>query len=304
MGLADLALSMKLEYGSPEFISFLDTIMFEMANAAAKASALRAKELGTFKKYNYEYISKSEFYQTVYSEETKALIEKYGLRNSRILSIAPTGSISNVLGVSGGVEPFFMLGYQRTIKSMFESERTIWVYEKTPLKLMKHLKIDYHEDLPAWAKVTSQNISFEKRAKVQSTIQKYVDTAISSTFNLANSATVEDIEKIYVTAWQSGLKGATVFRDNCRKIGILSGGGEHFDKNPAENPSITVHETWLDKSTREIKRYVNHLTIQNGSYTSEKIEHEKCPLCGSHLVKKQGCTKCADPDCVYEKCAI
>lgn len=304
MGLADLALSMKLEYGSPEFISFLDTIMFEMANAAAKASALRAKELGTFKKYNYEYISKSEFYQTVYTEETKELIRQYGLRNSRILSIAPTGSISNVLGVSGGVEPFFMLGYQRTIKSMFESERTIWVYEKTPLKLMKHLKIDYHEDLPAWAKVTSQNISFEKRAKVQSTIQKYVDTAISSTFNLANSATVEDIEKIYVTAWQSGLKGATVFRDNCRKIGILSGGGEHFDKNPAENPSITVHETWLNKSTREIKRYVNHLTIQNGSYTSEKIEHEKCPLCGSHLVKKQGCTKCADPDCVYEKCAI
>lgn len=197
-----------------------------------------------------------------------------------------------------------MLGYQRTIKSMFETERTIWVYEKTPLKLMKHLKIDSHEKLPEWAKVTSQNIPFERRALVQATIQKYVDTAISSTFNLDNSANVEDIENIYVRSWQLGLKGATVFRDNCRKIGILTGGGEHIDKNPALNPSITIHETWMDKKTREVREYVNHITIQDSSYSSEKIEHEKCPLCGEHLVKKQGCTKCSDSDCVYEKCAI
>ena len=197
-----------------------------------------------------------------------------------------------------------MLGYQRTIKSMFESERTIWVYEKTPLKLMKHLGIESHEDLPEWAKITSQNIPFERRALVQATIQKYVDTAISSTFNLANEANVEDIENIYLRSWKLGLKGATVFRDNCRKIGILSGGGAHLDKNPAELPSITVHETWFDKATQKEKHYVNHIQIKEEAYESEKIEHEKCPLCGSHLVKKQGCTKCANDDCVYEKCAI
>ena len=125
MGLADLALSMGLEYGSPGFNKFLDTIMREMANSAAQASALRAKELGVFPKYDWEAIKNSKFFQEVYTDETKALIEKYGLRNSRLLSIAPTGSISNILGVSGGVEPFYLLGYQRTIKSMFEKEKTI-----------------------------------------------------------------------------------------------------------------------------------------------------------------------------------
>lgn len=197
-----------------------------------------------------------------------------------------------------------MLGYQRTIKSMFESERTIWVYEKTPLAMMKHFGLEIHTDLPEWAQITSQNIPFEKRAKVQSTIQKYVDTAISSTFNIPNSATVEDIEDIYLVAWKYGLKGATVFRDNCKKIGILSGGGVHFDKNPAAFPSITVYETWLDKVTGKEKNYVNFIQISETEYSSEKIEHEKCPICGEHLVKQGGCTKCSNNDCVYEKCAI
>ena len=94
---------------------------------------------------------------------------------------------------------------------MFESERTIWVYEKTPLKLMKHLGVEFHENLPEWAKITSQNIPFEKRAKVQATIQKYVDTAISSTFNLPNEATIEDIENIYMVAWKLGIKRSYSF---------------------------------------------------------------------------------------------
>lgn len=304
MGLADLALSMGLGYGTEEFIKVVDNVMKEMANSAAQASALRAKELGTFPKFNYENLIQSEFYNQVYTEETKKLLEKYGMRNSRLLSIAPTGSISNVLGISGGVEPFFMLGYQRTIKSMFENERTIWVYEKTPLAMMKHFGLEFHTGLPKWAQVTSQNIPFERRAKVQATIQKYVDTAISSTFNLPNEATIEDIEKIYEISWKYGLKGATVFRDNCKKIGILTGGGEYFDKNPAPYPSIEVHETWINKTTGEEKRYINFIQIADTEYSSEKIEHELCPECGAHLVKQSGCTKCSNPDCYYEKCAI
>ena len=304
MGLADLALSMGLAYGSEQFIKVVDSLMKEMANAAAKASALRAKDMGVFPKYNWENTSKSRFFQEVYTDETKELIKQYGLRNSRLLSIAPTGSISNILGVSGGVEPFFMLGYQRIIKSIFEEEKVIWVYEKTPLKLIKNLKLDNHEELPDWAKVTSQNIKFEDRAKVQATIQKYVDTAISSTFNVPNEATTEVIENIYMTAWKLGLKGATVFRDNCRKVGILSGGGAHLDKNPAPYPTITVYETWVNKKTLQERNYVNKIEVTDGNYKSNKTEHEKCPICGAHLVKQQGCTKCSDPSCVFEKCAI
>ena len=304
MGLADTALSMGIGYGTPKFIQFLDRIMKTMINTAAQASAMRAKTHGTYPKYNYENLAASRFYQETLTDETKELIKKYGMRNSRLLSIAPTGSISNILGVSGGVEPFFMLGYQRTIKSMFEQERTVWVNEKTPQKMLNHLGLEAPSQLPAWAQVTSQNIDFERRAEVQATIQKYVDTAISSTFNLPNKATTEDIENIYLTGWKKGFKGATVFRDNCKKIGILTGGGEHFDKNPAPFPSIEIFEKWTNKKTGEVNEFVNHITITDTDYSSETIELEKCPVCGEHLVKKQGCTQCSNPECYFEKCAI
>lgn len=304
MGLADLALSLGKGYGTKEFLEELEKIMRAMANSAAQASALRAKELGVFPKYDYDKISSSKFFQTVYDEDTIEMIREYGLRNSRLLSIAPTGSISNIIGVSGGVEPYFMLSYNRTIKSMFEQEKVIEVVEKTPKKLMKVLRIEHTSQLPEWAKVTSQNIPFEDRAKVQAIIQIYVDTAISSTFNLPNEATTKDVENIYRTAWEKGFKGATVFRDNCKKIGILTGGGEHFDKNPAAKPTIQVFERWIDKKSNEILEYVNTITISDSSFSSEKIEKEMCPICGAHLEKRQGCTKCSNPECYFEKCAI
>ncbi len=304
MGLADLALSHNVAYGSKEFLNLLEQIMRVMANAAAVSSAEKALTHGVFKNYDYEKISNSSFFKFAYDKETVEIIKKNGLRNSRLLSIAPTGSISNLLGVSGGVEPFFMLGYERTITSMFETEKKVWVYEKTPLKLLRHLKLDHHDKLPAWAKVTSQNIKFEERAEVQALIQSYVDTAISSTFNLANSATTQDVEDIYLTAWQKGLKGATVFRDNCRRVGILSGGGEHFDKNPAPLPEVTVYEKWHDKTTNIIKEFKTTITITENSLVNDKTPLEVCPECGSPLIKKEGCTKCSNNDCYFEKCAI
>jgi ribonucleoside-diphosphate reductase alpha chain len=304
MGLADLALSMKLPYGSKMFLEFLDRLMKKMINTATKASALRAKELGVFPKYDYDKISKSSFYQTAIDKDTDELVKKYGMRNSRLLSIAPTGSISNILGVSGGVEPFFQINYTRRIVSMFEEEKTITVWEKTPLALAKAMQVD-PEDLPAWALITSQNIDFEDRANVQATIQKYVDTAISSTFNVPNSANVDDVVNIYTTAWSKGLKGATVFRDRCAKIGILAGINEDTkDLNPADPPHLHIEEKWINKKSNVTKEYVTHISVSPTGYTPEKIEKELCPLCGGVLIKKQGCIQCSDPDCVYEKCAI
>ncbi|MDY0295181.1 MAG: adenosylcobalamin-dependent ribonucleoside-diphosphate reductase [Acholeplasmataceae bacterium] len=304
MGLADLALSMRLPYGSKEFLTFLDQLMHRMLNSAAKASALRAKELGVFPKYDYEKISSSKFYQTAIDPDTDALIKEFGLRNSRLLSIAPTGSISNILGVSGGVEPFFQINYTRRIVSMFDEEKTITVWEKTPVALAKALGVK-PEELPEWALITSQNIDFMDRANVQATIQKYVDTAISSTFNLHNSASVDDVMNIYKTAWKLGFKGATVFRDRCAKIGILAGVNENTeDLNPATPPHVHLEEKWMNKKTGDVKEYVTHISVSSSGHTPEKIERELCPLCGDVLVKKQGCIHCNNPECDYEKCAI
>jgi len=304
MGLADLALSLTKPYGSTDFIEFLDELMSRMINQALKASALRAKEFGTFPVYDYEKISSSKFYKTVVSNETDALIKKYGLRNSRLLSIAPTGSISNIFGVSGGVEPFFQINYTRRIISMFDEEKKITVWEKTPLAMAKTLDIDPN-DLPAWTKITSQNIPFEDRANVQSTIQKYVDTAISSTFNLPNASSVDDVMNIYMTAWKKGLKGATVFRDRCAKIGILAGVNDQTeDLNPATPPQFDVDEKWVDLTSEKTKEYQTHIIIENTEYKPKRFEKELCPLCKSVLIKKEGCVQCSNDECDYEKCAI
>ncbi len=304
MGLADLALSLKLRYGSDEFIDFLDKLMNRMINQAAKASALNAKEKGAFPAFSYEKISKSRFYQNTIDEETDSLIKKYGMRNSRLLSIAPTGSISNILGVSGGVEPFFQISYTRRIISMFDEEKKITVWEKTPLAMAKALNID-PEDLPEWAKITSQNIDFMERANVQATIQKYVDTAISSTFNIPNQASVKDVMDIYTVAWEKEFKGATVFRDRCAKIGILAGiNADNKDLNPGTPPMMHVEETWIDKVSGKKKEYVTHINIENQVYKPEKMERELCPLCKSVLIKKQGCIQCSNDLCDYEKCSI
>lgn len=304
MGLADLALAMKKPYGSPEFIEFLDTLMKHMLNSAARASAQNAKEKGPFPMFDYDKISRSRFYQETITPETDALIKKYGMRNSRLLSVAPTGSISNILGVSGGVEPFYQINYTRRIISMFDEEKKITVWEKTPLEMARALDID-PEDLPEWAKITSQNIRFEDRANVQATIQKYVDTAISSTFNLPNNASVEEVMNIYMTAWKKGLKGATVFRDRCAKIGILAGINENTeDLNPGTPPTMHIEEKWTNKHTDETKEYITNVIIDGEKYTPNKIERELCPLCGSVLIKKQGCIQCSSDLCDYEKCEI
>jgi ribonucleoside-diphosphate reductase alpha chain len=304
MGLADLALSLRLPYGSPEFLEFLDKMMKKMLNSATQASALRAKELGSFPRFDYNKVSSSSFYKTGIDPDTDELVRKYGMRNSRLLSIAPTGSISNILGVSGGVEPFFQINYTRRIVSMFDEEKTITIWEKTPVALAKAMGVE-PEKLPEWALITSQNISFMERAHVQATIQKYVDTAISSTFNLHNSATVDDVMDIYKTAWKLGFKGATVFRDRCAKIGILAGINENTeDLNPATPPHVHMEEKWTNKKTGVVKEYVTHIAVSSSGHTPEKIEKELCPLCGDVLIKKQGCIHCNNNDCDYEKCAI
>jgi ribonucleoside-diphosphate reductase alpha chain len=196
------------------------------------------------------------------------------LKSSRILSIAPTGSISNLLGVSGGVEPYYNLGYWREVRLEAEAEK-VFVWEQTPKMLADLLKIADVNELPDWARVTSQNVPIQDRLKVQATIQKYVDTAISSTFNLPNSATIDDIIYIYKQAWKLGLKGATVFRDNCAKIGVLSGiEGWQNDANPALPPVVQVEERWV--GPYGVKQYINTLLVdKNGKIHSEKQYIEK-----------------------------
>lgn len=221
MGVADMLIKLQLPYDSDEAIDFCRSLSKIMADHALLTSAELAKEYGAYPMYDYESISKSTYYQNNASEETKTLVMQYGLRNSQLLTIAPTGTLSTMLGISGGVEPIFANSYTRKTESLHGEDVYYKVYTPIVEKYMKEHNLNDEKDLPKWF-VTSSSINPIQRIKMQSAWQNGIDASISSTVNLPNSATTEEIEELYMTAWRCGLKGLTIFRDGCKRSGILT----------------------------------------------------------------------------------
>lgn len=219
-GLADLLIKLGIKYGSPEAIDLCDMIGHTMADMAIKTSAVLAKEYGVYPKYKPE-VEQSAFYSKNALGETKELVESFGLRNSQLLTIAPTGSLSTMLGVSGGIEPIFANYYTRKTESLKGHDEYYKVY--TPIVkeyIDKHgLKDD--SELPDYF-VTAQTLDYKNRIYMQSIWQAHIDASISSTVNVPNDFTVEQVEDLYMTAWEAGLKGVTIFRDGCKRAGILT----------------------------------------------------------------------------------
>lgn len=220
-GLADLLIKLGIKYGSPEAIDLCDMIGHTMADMAIKTSAVLAKEYGVYPKYKPEAVEQSAFYSKNALGETKELVESFGLRNSQLLTIAPTGSLSTMLGVSGGIEPIFANYYTRKTESLKGHDEYYKVYTPIVKEYMdKHeLKDDF--ELPDYF-VTAQTLDYKNRIYMQSIWQSHIDASISSTVNVPNDFTVEQVEGLYMTAWDAGLKGVTIFRDGCKRAGILT----------------------------------------------------------------------------------
>lgn len=291
MGLADLFIKMNIRYGSTESIELINELGSLISNTALQTSAELAKESGTFPKYNKEYVLKSNYINSVATEETLKKIEKYGLRNSQILTIAPTGSISTLIGASNGVEPIFQISYTRKTESINSGVDTYYkVFTPIVEEYMKAKGINKEEDLDSVI-VTSATLNYKERIAVQAAWQYWIDAAISSTVNLPESTTVEVVEDLYIKAWEAGIKGITVYRDNCARAGILTTSNKKF-KNPISQ-QIAIKEDELDKL-----------------YELEKISLAKqldenptiCPKCGGKMNMSGGCSECQD--CGYSKCSI
>lgn len=227
MGLADALIHMNLRYDSKEALEVCDDIAYTLANSALKASALLAKEYGAFPKCDKVKILASDFMMNNADEDTLDLIEEYGLRNSQILTCAPTGSISTMLGISGGIEPIFNTSYTRKTESLHGGTKYYKVY--TPIVKEIMLASDITEDDLIFA--TAQNINPFMRVKMQSVWQQHIDASISSTINLPNEATVELVEQLYIEAWKQNLKGLTIFRDGCARLAVLSNSNEQTEEN-------------------------------------------------------------------------
>lgn len=271
MGIADMLVMMGITYGSPISLSICDEIADKMANAAMQQSAVIASLQGTFDWYDWNCIKESEYFKTVANEETREMVKKYGLRNSQILCIAPTGSLSTMLGISGGIEPFFSLSYNRTTKSLHGEDVTYKV-EEPIVEKYRTATGNFDGDLPDYF-VTAMTLNWKDRINMQSVWQKYIDASISSTINLPEDTKLDEAMDLYMYAWKKGLKGATIFRDKCKRAGIL-----------------TLDEPTVEESTESTVEEVR----ATGYYS-------KCPECESEqMVVANGCVVCKD--CGFSPC--
>ena len=251
MGLADMLIKMGVQYDTDEALEVCDIIGFNLANESIKASALLAKEEGTYPKYKKE-ILRSKFLQDNTTNETYELVEQYGLRNSQVLTIAPTGSLSTMLGISGGIEPIFSLSYTRKTESLHGEDVYYKVFTPIADKYMKEHNLTEEEQLPNFF-VTAQTLNPFKRVEMQGIWQKHIDASISSTVNLPHETTVEEVEQLYIHAWKKGLKGMTIFRDNCARLAILTLDNKKEEKVEEKVEKVEVKEEGLKRGEWEEK---------------------------------------------------
>lgn len=212
-------MALGLKYGSDEAIEFTDMLFDFMMYESIRYNVERGNKKGSFPMCDMDLVKKSEIYNNHNGENGAK-----NFRNCSLLSIAPTGSIATMMGGSGGTEPEFALSYTRRTDNLNESY-------KIESKVVK----DYREvtgnmgELPDYF-VCSSDINWRDRVDTQAVIQNHIDTAISSTVNLPKETTQEEIEELYLYAWSKGIKGITIFRDGCARLGILT---THTDEDEA-----------------------------------------------------------------------
>lgn len=220
-GYADMLIKMGLRYGSKKANELTDKIGSHLIREAIRQSAYLAKENGPYAKYD-PVIMQSEFFNkhiTKEFDDIRELVNTYGVYNSQLLTIAPTGTLSTMLNVSGGAEPIFAKSFNRTTKSLHGEDVTYTVYPKIISEYLE--KTGKTLETADKFIVSSEDITPEERVMVQATWQKYIDASISSTVNLPKETTVEDVKNIYMSAYDNGLKGITIFRAGCARTAIL-----------------------------------------------------------------------------------
>jgi len=281
MGIADMLNQLGLGYDSEEGVKLISEVMEFITNACYQASAVLAGEKGASSIYDEEKYMECPFIQEALSEESKATIMENGLRNIAIMSIAPTGSISNIvlsyqsenknyIGVSGGVEPIFATYYTRRSESfgnkffkVFHS--TIQAYiDKNNLQDEINNSDNIEKILPEFLTRTAHKIDSNTRVNIQGKIQKYIDHSISSTINLPEDIEPEIISDIYLKAWNAKLKGVTIYRDGSR-FPILSTEGELTDFQLQKEKQFKITN---DDGVEEVIQGDEIIKLPSGSLTT------------------------------------
>jgi ribonucleoside-diphosphate reductase alpha chain len=222
-GLGDALIMLRLRYDGEEARAMAAKISESMRDAAYKASCELAKERGAFPLFNADmYLSGTSFAARL-PQEIKNLVRKHGIRNSHLLSIAPTGTISLAFAdnASNGIEPPFSWTYTRK-KRMADGTLKEFPVEDHAWRLYKYMKGDVNA-LPPYF-VTALELSASAHEKMVAAVAPYIDTSISKTVNVPENYPYADFQDLYFEAWKSGLKGLATYRPNDVIGSVLSVG--------------------------------------------------------------------------------
>ena len=225
LGLGDMLVRLGIKYDSEDALQTIDQIMQIFRDTAYETSIELSMEKGQFPNFDWSGYSSSKFVKNL-PKPLREKIKKNGIRNSTLTTVAPTGSGAIVARVTSGIEPIFATSYKRRVKENDGYGKSFKEYKVYHPIIEKIFGND--DNLPEYVR-TAHNIDPYFRVNMQGVIQKYIDSSISSTVNLAQEITVDTIADIYMTAYESGLKGITVYREGSRE-GILVTEGENSKK--------------------------------------------------------------------------
>jgi ribonucleoside-diphosphate reductase alpha chain len=282
MGLADLLIYCEKEYGSEEGNEVVDKVFEVITTTAYRTSIELAKEKGSFPFLedsngigNREKFVNTGFVQTL-PDDIREGILKYGIRNSHLITVAPTGSTGSMVGGATGLEPYFSFSYFRSGRlGKFMEVKADIVQEY----LNKHPEVDPN-NLPKWF-VTAMSLSPEAHVDTQCVIQRRVDSSISKTVNAPKGYSVEQVEKVYERLHKGGAKGGTVYVDGSRDAQVLS---------------LTAEENNQDDTLENDGKIFLVNTVTELTTTNVKIGNEvgdTCPICRKgEVIDAGGCTTC------------
>ena len=293
MGLHDLLIYCETVYGSDEGNKLVNQVFETIATTAYRASIELAKEKGSFPfligetdeetaKLREAFVNTG--YMQQMPEDIKQGVLKHGIRNSHLLTVAPTGSTGTMVGVSTGLEPYFSFSY-------FRSGRLGKFIEVKAAIVQEYLDENPNQDpndLPEWF-ISAMELTPEAHADTQCIIQRWVDSSISKTVNAPKGYTVDQVESVYRRLYNGGAKGGTVYVDGSRDSQVLTLKAEqnNFDEDTEETVASTEPKVILMDTISELEK--TNVTI--GSEIGDT-----CPVCRKGDVAELGgcntCTSC------------
>ena len=334
MGVADLLYKLRIPYNSKEGYDFQLKLAEALTYYSMEESVALAKTRGEFPlcsrtEYPEGKIPVSGYYEKPKEQQYHdwdsliAKIQKHGIRNVHVTTVAPTGTLSMLADCSNGMEPSFALVFEKrvTVGRFFYTNKILeQVLKENNLyseELLAKIADNYGSvkgipEIPEWIQkifVTAMDIHWSDHLLAQAVWQDWIGNAIAKTINMPNDVTVDDVKASYLLAHEMGLKGITVYRDGSRHKQVLHMTSENAEKTFIVTPSEYLKNFISNNIKNEyVKSQINNaLTIgasQNTSLPPNISEEEKeetlCPMCKNKLIFAEGCNLCID--CGYSGC--